>query len=449
MAGLTLTLDTAEQTLLNTQTELQVSSNNISNAGNTWYAREVAVQEDNPDVPTISGWIGAGASVTQIMQIRNQYLEGQLMGANSDYSQYSGLASQLQSIQSADSDSGSTGITEALGTFFDSWDTLSQDASDVGAQSTVYQAAQNLASTIQSTYSSLNEIATNDIPGQIQDTVTQANSLIDQIAQLNTSIVQARADTSSSQPNGLIDQRYEAMESLSQLIPVSFSTASNGMVNVTTTDANGPVTIVSGETGTHITTSGTGTNITTSPAVTGGQLGGLLEAQTDLSGYMAQLNTFASSLVSQVNDLHTANGGPDVFSDTAGQEASTITASTTFLSGLGQSTADESSRATNIANLQATQLTFSDGTTGTLQDYLSNIQQQIGSDVQQANNNASYSQALKTQLQTQQQSVSGVSVDEEMVNVIQYQQIYQAAAKVVETASSLMSTAISMVPSAA
>ena len=192
--GLTLTLDTAGQTLLNTQTELQVSSSNISNAGNTWYAREVAHQTDNPDINTLSGWIGTGASVSQITQIRDQFLEGQLMGANSDYSQYSTLNSQLQTIQSADSDSGSTGITQALGSFFDSWDTLSQDPSDSSAQSTLTRAAQNLASTIQSTYGSLNQIATNGIPDQINDTVSQANSLIDQIASLNMSIVQAQAD---------------------------------------------------------------------------------------------------------------------------------------------------------------------------------------------------------------------------------------------------------------
>ena len=437
MAGLSLTLNTAEQSLLNTQTELQVSSNNISNASNTWYAREVADQTANPDVERTYGWLGTGASVSQITQVRNQYLEGQLMNANSDYSLYSGLASQLQSIQSAASDSGTSGISEALGTFWNAWDTLSQDPSDVSSQSAVYQAAQNVASTIQSTYSRLNEIGTNEISGQIQDTVNQANSLIDQIAQLNTSIVQAQAETGGDEANGLIDQRYKAMDSLSQLIPVSFSTAANGMVTVTTNVTSGPATIVSG---------GTATPITTSWTITGGQLGGLLQAQTDLDGYMSQLNTFTSSLVSEVNYLSTTNGGKDVFSDTAGQEASTINAYTTFLKG--PTSAQLSSAAVSIANLQDVSLNFSDGTTGTLENYLSKIQENIGNDVQQANTNASDSQALQTQLQSQQQSVSGVSIDEEMVHIIQYQQVYQAAAKVVETTSSLMNTAISMVPAA-
>jgi len=221
------------------------------------------------------------------------------------------------------------------------------------------------------------------------------------------------------------------MDNLSQLIPVSFSTGSSGMVTVTTNEASGPVTIVSG---------GTATDISTSSTVTGGQLGGLLQAQTDLNGYMTDLNTFASSLISQVNHLHNANGGPDVFT---GTDASSITASTTFLSG--QSSADEGSRALAIANLQDSQITFSDGSTGTLQNYLSNIQEQIGNDTQQATDNSNFYQALQTELQNQQQSYSGVSLDEEMVNVIQDQQVYQAAAKVVETVSSLMSTVISMV----
>jgi flagellar hook-associated protein 1 FlgK len=206
------------------------------------------------------------------------------------------------------------------------------------------------------------------------------------------------------------------------------------MVTVTTNETiNGTssqVTIVSGETGTHITTSS---------AVTGGQLGGLLQAQTDLNGYIGRLNTFASTLISQVNTLHQANKGTAVFS---GSDASSITASSTFLNNVDS---NESSRALNIANLQGTSLNFPDGTTGTLQQYLSDFQQQIGSDTQQANTNASFNQSLQTELQQQQQSVSGVSIDEELVNVIQYQQIYEAAAKVVETTASMMDTVISMV----
>lgn len=429
MAGLSLTLNTAEQTLLNTQLELQTSSHNIANANNTWYSKQTAVQQDNPAIPYVYNWIGTGASVTQITQARNQFLEGQLMNSMSGNSQYSSLATELQTIQSAAADSGDSGISQALGNFFTSWDTLSQNPSGTTQQSSVYQAAQSLASSIQSTYARLNDIATNDIPAQIQDTVSQSNTLIDQIAQLNTEIAQGEA--AGGQENDLRDSRYKAMDDLSKLIPVSFTTNSAGMVTVTTQDTSGPLTIVSGATGTHITNAST---------ITGGQFGGLLQAQSDLNVYMGRLDTFASSLISQVNTLHGANGGPAVFT---GTNASTIASSNTFLNG--QTPSNESSRALSLAGLQGTQSIFADGKTATLGGYLSDFQQQIGTDVQQANTNQSFNQALQTQLQTQQQSYSGVSMDEEMVNVIQLQQIYQAAAKVVETTSNLMNTAISMV----
>lgn len=428
MAGLNATLDIAAQTLFNTQVEIQTSSNNISNANSTGYAREIAVQTDNPAIQTTYGWLGTGASISQITQVRDQFLEQQLMNAMSNDSQYTSLSSQLTSIQAACSDSGTNGISQALGNFFDSWSTLAQNPTGLTEQTGVYSAAQNLANAVQSTYNQLNQIAA-QMPGQIQNTVDQANALIDQIAQLNTAIAQSQ--TPANQPNQLIDQRYQAMDSLAQLIPVSFSQdPATGMVTVNTTDASGSLTVVSGGTGTHITTSST---------ITGGQLGGLLTAQTDLNGYIGQLNTFASSLMSQVNSISTPNGGSAVFS---GTDASSITASTSFMNG--QTSDGLSAAAQAMANLQDSQVSFSDGTNATLEQYLSNIQQTVGNDVQQAGNNQSFYDSLQTQVQNQQQSVSGVSIDEELVNVIQFQQIYQAAAKVVETVSSLMNTITSM-----
>ncbi len=427
--GLSVALNTAAQTLLNTQLELATSSNNISNASTPGYAVETAVQTDNPAIQKPFGWLGTGAGITQITQARDSFLEQQLMNAMTDDSQYTSLSSALTSIQSACSDSGVNGISSALGNFFDSWSTLAQDPTNLANQTAVYSAAQNLASAVNSTYTQLNQIAA-QIPGQLQDTVNQANTLIDQIAQLNISI--AKTGTPTNQANALIDQRYQAMDSLAQLIPVSFSQdPATGMVTVNTTDASGSLTVVSG---------GTGTNITTSSTITGGRLGGLLTAQTDLNGYVNQLNDFASTLISQVNSITGANGGPAVFS---GTDASSITASTNFLSGQTSSSLTSSAQA--MADLQDSQVTFSDGTTSTLEQYLSNIQQTVGGDVQQANNNRRFYDSLKSQLQTQQQSVSGVSLDEEMIKIIQDQQIYEAAAKVVETVSSLMTTVIGMV----
>ncbi len=374
----------------------------------------------------MSGWLGTGASITTVTQARDNFVEQQLMNAMTSDSQYSSLASQLTTIQSTASDSGNTGISEALGNFFNAWSTLAQDPTGSSEQTAVYSAAHNLVSAIQSTYDQLNQIG-GQIPGQISSTVTQANSLISQIATLNTDILRSSA---VSQPNNLIDQRYEAMDSLAKLIPVTFSTNSDGTVNVNTTEVGSSVNLISGTT--------VAATISSTSGISGGELGGLLQAQTSLNGYLQQFNAFVGALGNQIN---TVSG----LSVASGSTASSISMSSNFLSGL--TSTQLGAIAQNMSNLQDTTVSFSypAGTSSTLQGYLDSIQQSIGTDVQDANNNKSFYDALKSQLQTQQQSISGVSLDQEMVSVIQYQQIYQAAAKVIQTASTLMSTAVNMV----
>ncbi len=425
MASLALTLNTAEQTLINTQTELATSSNNISNANTPGYARQTAVQVENPEIPTTYGWAGAGASIQTISQTRDDFLEQQLMSATTSDSQYASLSTQQTTIQAAASDSGSNGISQALGNFFDSWSTLAQNPTGTSQQTTVYESAQNLANAVQSTYSQLNQIST-QLPGQITDTVNQANTLINQISQLNTDIL---TSSSLGKPNNLIDQRYQDMDNLSKLIPVSFSTNADGSVNVSTTESGSTVSLVSG--------TATPVNIASSSGITGGQLGGLLQAQTNLNGYMTKFDNFAQTLATQVNSAF----GSTIFS---GSTASSITAGSGYLSGLSADALGVISQ--NMADLQdSASITFPDGSTSSLQGYLGNIQQAIGSDTQSAANNQSYYDALKSNLSSQQQSVSGISIDEEMVNVINFQQIYQAAAKVVQTTDTLMNTTINMV----
>lgn len=428
-AGLMLTLDTAKQTLLNTQIEIQTASHNISNAQDTGYARQQALVVANPAVYTPAGWLGTGANVSQVVELRDQFVEQRLRDANSDLSQYTNVATELGSIQTAFNDDGSTGISQALGAFWDSWDQLVQDPSSLSNQTNVYQAAQSLATTIQSTSQRLTTIATNDIPGQLQDTVNQANTLISKIADLNTAI--ANSESTSFPANDLRDQRYQALSDLSALIPVKYSEDSTGVVTVTTTDASGPLTIVSG---------GTATPITTSSTITGGQFGGLTSSLSDLNGYIDRLNDFAGTLITQVNAIHTQNGGPVVFT---GTDAATITASTNFLSG--QSSADENTRASQMSSLQESTITFTDGKQSTFLQYLSDIQNQVGTDSQQAQTNESFNTALQTQLQTQQQLVSGVSIDEETVDLMQFQQVYQAAAKVVDLTSQMLNALMAVI----
>ncbi|MEM5788740.1 MAG: hypothetical protein AAGU11_15630, partial [Syntrophobacteraceae bacterium] len=148
MPGLTLSLETAKNTLLNMQVQLQTASHNISNAESKGYARQKVILAANPANWSSGGWLGTGAGVVTVMQMRDQYIEQQLMRSISDESQYGGLASQLDTIQAVFSDDGSTGISEALGDFWDTWDRLAQSPDGVSEQSALYESAKNLAQNI-------------------------------------------------------------------------------------------------------------------------------------------------------------------------------------------------------------------------------------------------------------------------------------------------------------
>jgi flagellar hook-associated protein 1 len=429
MAGLTLTLLTAKDALLNTQIQIQTASNNIANAENKGYARQKAVLVTNPAYKTYGGWVGTGATVSTIVQMRDRFIEQRLMNAVSDESKFSGLASELGIVSAVFPDDGETGISNALGAFWDSWDLLSQNPGGAAEQTGVYQSAESLADTIRSARTALASEA-DAIPGKIQDAVDQANALVNKIADINKSIM--KTETSTFPANELRDQRYQALKDLSEIVPVSWSEDANGVVTVTTADQSGPVTLVTGGT--------VNTVLDSSTTISGGRLGGLKEALADANSYIAKLDDFAQTLISRVNSVHGQNGGPAVFT---GTDARTITASTDFLSG--QDPADEAARALAMGQLQGERITFADGSQATLGQYLGVIQKQIGTDVQQAQSSESFSKAMRIQLDAQQQAVSGVSIDEEMVDLIQFQHIYEAAAKVIDKTSQLLDVVINMV----
>jgi flagellar hook-associated protein 1 len=424
MAGLTGVMETAKSTLFNTQIEIQTASNNIANAQNKAYARQTAVQTSNPCIQTRPGWLSNGATVTSIIQTRDRFLEQRLLSAISDESSSDALLSQLQFVQGTQLDDGNSGLSQALGAFWDSWDRLVQEPSGPSQQTAVYEAAKNLADNINAAYAQLNITDSQDLPSQINDTIDRANVLIDQIATYNKQIMNSEQEGMTA--NSLRDARYAALKDLSGLIPIKFAEGANGSYTITAVDGSGStLTLVDGATGTPLAYTAN---------IPGGSLGGLLDFKTKLESYMGMLDAFANTLSSSVNTAH----GTAVFSGTG---AAGITAASSFIG----TPATETAAALQVANLRNSIVTFPDGTNCRFNGYLAKIQDEIGTDTQTAQTQLEANHAICGEIDKQQQSVSGVSVDEEMVDIIQYQQVYQAAAKIVQTTADILNKLIDSV----
>jgi flagellar hook-associated protein FlgK len=445
MAGLSLTLETAKSTLLNTQTQIQVTSHNIANAENKSYARQKAVVVTNTPNLSQGSWIGTGASVETVIQMRTEFIEQRLMASVSKESYHETLSTQLAIAQTTFSDNGSTGISQALGAFWDSWDALIQNPQGTAEQSGVYSAADRLAQTISTAYSDMDHLANTELPEQIQGTVDKANDLIQRVADFNLRIMENESPGHFA--NDLRDGRYQALTELSEILPVQFREEANGSVTLTFSDGTSPVTLVSGSRvsqdplqynenlGQVIFTAYDASSTSTWTAAgsnrSGGALEGLLVAQDDVNAYMQSLDDFASTLIREVNAVYNPTGDPnaaDVF--TPGGNASNIQRDSDFFTG--QSPETLSGKALTMSSLQEEAVGFPGGTTTRFSEYLGDVQRQMGLDHQTAKAQASFYESLRAELDFQQQSVSGVSLDEEMVDLLKYQQVYQAAAKIIQ-----------------
>ena len=364
---------------------------------------------------------------------------------------------------------------------FSSFSALSVNPSDPVAQQTVLNNAQTVAQSFQQTASALSQ-ASAGVTQQIQSQVGQINSLAAQIQQYNV----ARQNSGKDDPN--LDAKVEtALESLAEIANVTASKASDGSTTVLL-DGQTPLVIGSQQfkissgnvpTPTNpapVNPSGTpaiqildsnGKDITSQ--VTQGQLAGSLNVRnTVIAGLIGDqsqsgsINQLASSFASRVNTLLTSgniSSGPPVVPgvplftyDTTNPNnvaqslsvSSTITPSQIATISPGPPVVSNGI-ATQIANLsQGTAPADQIGSVSYIA-YYGQVAASIGSQVTTASNNASiYTQSV-AQAQNQQSQLSGVSLDTEATNLIQFQKSYDAAAKLVTVLDTITQTTIDMV----
>jgi flagellar hook-associated protein 1 FlgK len=291
----------------------------------------------------------------------------------------------------------------------------------------------------------------------VTQTVNQINSLTSQIANVNA---QVTAATESGQNAGtFIDQRDQLIQQLSGLVDVSTIDTGNGGVTLTT--SNGTA-LVAGNQSFQLTTQTSavsgfqdvysqGSDITSSLA--GGSLAGAIQARdVTIPSILSSLDALAYGIGSSVNSVNEAgtdingNAGGALFlvpASGAAGAASTIAAAITDPSKIAGSLNGTAGDNTNINAMLALQnQSIVNGQTP-LNAY-SNLVFQVGNDVSTAQANSTASSAMVQQLQNQISSVSGVDVNQESVNLVQYERAYQAAAQVSGIIDTLTATAINL-----
>jgi flagellar hook-associated protein 1 FlgK len=269
-------------------------------------------------------------------------------------------------------------------------------------------------------------------------TLTAANGPVqqdaNQIASLNTQISQAMAGGQPS-PNALLDQRDQALDDLSQYGNVSVTNGANGQITV---NFGGDTTtpLINGNTANAVSS----LNLNASSGGTLGALNGLTSPTGQISGYLTTLNSFANTLASSVNAIHTTPPFFSVATSTTALGATATTLNVTPSLVSNPSNVETTSTSNPAANDVATAIAGLSG--GAADTSYSAFVSQVGSDVQSNTTTSTTAQTMLTTIGNQRQSVSGVSLDEEMTNLISYQRAYQASARMMTTIDATLDTLI-------
>jgi flagellar hook-associated protein 1 len=443
------------------QAALDVTSNNVANASNESYTREVPNWSENQPIYVNGQPIGTGVTVTggisQRDRVLNQRLDQQQQLSASTSSLLTALTTLQGSFTPASGSAAAGNIGTDITNFFDAYTQLESDPTSNPLRQQILSTATTLAADISGTAASLN--------AQQTSLDQSANTVVAQVNTLTTSLAQINQQIQSTSPNSdagtLEDQRQADLSQLSQLIGINQVTTEKNGLSVTTTSGQllasegSSFQITSGQVGgvTHFYL-GT-TDITTALASGGGQLGGILTARDQsIPTTVASLDQLAYGIAINVNTVNNAgtdlagdNGNAGDIFDAPTQVAGSAAAFSVVLTdpnkiaaaGLGKGTGDDTN-ALAAAGL-ATQNIVNGQTPS---DFYSNLVSTLGATVSETTTQNTALTASVAQLQAQVDSLSGVNLNDEASNLEQFQRAYQAASQVFSILNTVYAAAINI-----
>ncbi len=471
------------------RTALDATGHNIANANTPGYSRQEAVlATTNPHtVPGINssvtpGQLGSGVDVVVIRRIRDEYLDYQLRGniASGGYWQ-SGYDIAVR-VEATFPEPDGRGIKDVMVQFFNDCQNLNNTPRDPGIKAAVVESAKELAALFRQSYEQLDAI-NNSIKseltekiaglniisgGLIKDQVDQVNNILSEIADLSDAIVQIKK--LGQQPNDLLDKRDLLLDKLAGFGPLTtqdvgeygavqvnfygqtvlsvdpVSGKSNHVNLLPTWDDATPgheqLIIQSADGKININLTG----LAQAPGNTKGSILGLEAARLNNMGIMDSLNTLARRLAEEINAkefLQDSSGQVlDFFIIEPHDTARTITVNNTAVMSPGM-VVGENALAVARLHTAATIDINGDGTPDTTFDgFFESIIAKVGADTYSAQDLLSNQQAIRGQIEALRESVSGVSLDEELTMLIQLQYGFQASSRVISTMDEMLDVII-------
>lgn len=443
------------------QRALNTVSHNITNATSPGFTRQrvdLAAATAFP-VPALNtavgpGQLGTGVVATQHTRIRDTFIDVTIRNQAASAGQWEARATGLRALDTVIDEPGDTGLTALLSAFWGSAQALSVQPDSAAAREALRAAGQNLAQGFQDLDRRLTE-AQDEATGRIALEVGRVNELAVQINEINQRIAMVVA--TGQEPNDLRDLRDVLVDELAGFAGIAVSVTGNDKYSI----AIGTQLLIDGTSDTvnALAIDGTGNATVGGTAVTiaDGSLRGLVDLRDSViggpTGYIAQLDALAATVVATVNGVHSAgygldgSTGNDFFTGTSAATmgiSAAVVASVDAIaaSGTAGGLPGDGSNVVALAQLQFVVQTIGTSTT-TMDGFYQQFVAKLGVDADQAYRLAEVQQGVLDAALARRESVSGVNLDEEAADMIRFTKSYNAAARMVTAVDEMLETIIS------
>lgn len=466
-------LEMARQALSTQQSALYTTGHNIANANTEGYTRQrVNFETLSPypqasrNRPQIPGQMGTGVEPGSVQRIRNQFLDNQFRNENSTSGYWATKSEALSRMENVLNEPSDTGLSTTIDQFWQSLQDLAVNPENSGARSVVLQRGQALAETFNYLSDSLTNIRT-DLQTQIETTVKDANTLIDGINELNKQV--KNLETHGYTANDLYDRRDILIDQLSEIVSIDVSYDQGHIPSGKIGDGVATINIVN-DSGTAIeeivngiegeiqkinapvynnaetlsvvsSINVNGTNVMASS----GSLKGLIDSYGYIDGenvagdypeMLSKLDKMANTVATAFNEQHGS-----VFFEVKNSigAAGSISVSITDGSEINASSNGDSGNGGNALLLAEVFYTANDSLDGaSIKDFYESVIGDLGVTAEHVNRMSENTGILLAQVENQRLSVSQVSLDEEMSNMIKFQHAYSAAARSMTTMDEML-----------
>ena len=457
-------LSIARSGLTASQAQIATTSQNVANAQTPGYSRQrVRVSASYPQVLP-QGIFGTGVQVDGVERMRNALMDTGFRRDSQSASYAEERRDALQAVEDILGEPSTTGLASSFEQLWSAWSDLSTNPDSAAARSVVRQRGQQVAAQLNQ-YGNQIVDAQTVVRTRLLESTDRVNALSAQVAEINQRIVAAEA--AGQESPDMRDERDRKIDELSSLIGATAYPQADGSVNVNV----GGDSLIDGANFKSVRVqaplndptklaialgplSASGGNTETMYQI-GGAMSGMIDAyNTVFPDSLATLDGIASALVTSTNTVHrtgfvgtTAAGD---FFDASRTTARTIRLDATIAassnniaaSGLSGQTGDNSV-ALAMSQLRATQVTVN-GTQASISEGYRTAVAGIAATVNAANGTAEAARTLTSQSEARRESIKGVSIDEEMVNLMKYQQSYAAAARLISVVEEMSQILINL-----